>query len=100
MFRNQRIMIYGIIFTIILGVTIFGALNASEAAKEQPVSPGLDGVHKITRVLRNTDEYFEGMSDREIVQTGQVVCAVLRQGSESGKSFKTCSASLRGPLVS
>lgn len=80
MFHPQKSLLYVLMFAIIFGVVIFGMLTSSNG-EGRPSGTTHEREHKITRVLRSTDDYFAGMSDREIVQSGHVVCTLLRQGS-------------------
>jgi hypothetical protein len=79
MFAAQKRLLYIVIFVMIFASAIFGALVRDEGANAGSEPPR---VHRITRVLRASDDYFAGMSDEAITRAGRVLCETLRHGDE------------------
>jgi hypothetical protein len=79
MFDDRKRLLYILIFAMIFGAVVVGMLGKDDAdASSRTPEPR---THKITRIARNSDDYFAGMSDRQITQHARVVCALLRSGN-------------------
>ena len=78
MFDDRKPLLYILIFAIIFGTVIVGmAVNDDANARSENPEPR---THQITRIVRTYDDYFVGMTDRQITKQARVVCALLRDG--------------------
>ncbi|MFZ2016433.1 MAG: hypothetical protein WAV00_21650 [Nocardioides sp.] len=74
---DKRRLLFILIFAMIFASVIFGAVVRDDSANAGSEPPR---VHKITRVLRTSDDYFAGMSDEAITKAGRVLCQTLKEG--------------------
>ena len=98
---DQKRLILPLIFAMIFGAVIFGAL-AGQHASAQDENPG-SRPPRVVQTVRNADDYFAKMSDREITTRAHVVCGLLRSGTSVetvvGIEARTMSSSHVGVLL-